>query len=154
MLTQAELKSKLIYFPEEGYFIRLPLGNVTGFNRNGYVIIGIKNREYRAHRLAWLYVYGAMPNNFIDHINGDKTDNRIANLREATKSQNGFNVGIKSTNKSGYKNVSWNKEKMKWKVALRVNGKQKHMGYFDDLEFAGMVASESRDKFHKEFAKL
>ena len=152
MITQSELKYKLHYNQDTGIFTWIKSGKVAGFTRNGYIIIGINQKEYRAHRLAWLYVYGKMPNKFIDHINLNKSDNTISNLREATISQNAMNVKLSSKNKSGYKGVSWNKEKNKWRVALKLNNKQKHFGYFNDLEFASLVAKEAIDKYHKEFA--
>lgn len=152
MITQSELKYKLHYNENTGIFTRIKTGEIAGFIRNGYIIIGINQKEYRAHRLAWLYVYGYMPNKFIDHINLNKSDNRICNLRQATKSQNAMNVKLSSKNKSGYKGVSWNKEKNKWKVALKLNGIQKHFGYFSNLEFASLVAKEAINKYHKEFA--
>jgi hypothetical protein len=152
MITQSELKNKLHYDQDTGIFTRLNTGKKAGFLRSDYIIIGIGQKEYRAHRLAWLYVYGNMPNKFIDHINLNKSDNRISNLRECTKSENAMNVKLSVKNKSGYKGVSWSKEKCKWKVALKLNGIQKHFGYFKDLEFASLVAKEAIDKYHKEFA--
>jgi hypothetical protein len=152
MITQSELQYKLHYNQDTGIFTWIKSGKVAGFTRSGYIIIGINQKEYRAHRLAWLYVHGKMPNKFIDHINSIKSDNRFSNLREATKSENAMNVKLSPKNKSGYKGVSWNKEKCKWKVALKLNGKQKHFGYFNDLEFASLVAKEAIDKYHKEFA--
>jgi hypothetical protein len=152
MITQSELKYKLYYNQDTGIFTWIKTGKIAGFTRNGYIIICINQKEYRAHRLAWLYVYGKMPIKFIDHINLNKSDNKISNLREATKSENAMNVKLSSKNKSGYKGVSWNKEKNKWKVALKLNGKQKHFGYFNDLEFASLIAKEAIDKYHKEFA--
>lgn len=101
-MTQEELHQLLEYNPETGEFFwkscvskRIKVGQKAGSicKIHGYELIGIKNKQYRAHRLAWLYVYGKWPNPEIDHINRVKTDNRIANLREADRSMNNLNRG-------------------------------------------------------------
>lgn len=117
----------------------------------GYVRIAIDGKKYMEHTLVWIYYFDEVPHE-IDHINNIRRDNRIENLREVTKSENQLNVGIKSTNKSGYKNVCWNKLEQKWKVQLRVDGKCKHIGSFDDLQMAAQAAQKARTKYHGEFA--
>ena len=119
-------------------------------NDDGYRRIRIDKKMYQAHRIVWLYFKGVLPES-IDHINGIKDDNRFENLREATHQQNNINVGLKSTNKSGYKNVCWNKKSSKWWVQLRVRGKMKYIGAFDDVELAGLVATMAREKYHGDF---
>jgi hypothetical protein len=151
MLTQEQLKEKLIYFPKEGYFIRLPLGNVAGYYENGYIKLKINSKGYFAHRLAWLYMTGEMPKDCIDHINGIKDDNRFENLREATKSQNNLNVGIKKNNKSGYKGVSAYKNK--WKATGYLNKKSIHLGYFKYPKDAHNAYVKFILDNHKDFAK-
>lgn len=89
-LTQAELKRKLHYDPDTGIFTwkvfspGITIGKVAGAISSGYIRIKVHPSLQYAHRLAWLYVYGYFPEHGTDHINGIKTDNRIANLREAT----------------------------------------------------------------------
>lgn len=109
--------------------------------------------HYAAHRLAWVYVHGIIPSNMIDHINGDKDDNRIANLREATSSQNQRNTVKKSTNKSGYKGVCWHKRQKKWQVSIRYDGKPHHIGYFDNVLDASNAYIIASNTFHGEFSR-
>jgi hypothetical protein len=150
-ITQEELKKVLTYNFKTGEFFRN--GKLVGFKRNtGYICIKINNRGYQAHRLAWLYVHGKMPSNCIDHINNDKTDNRIENLREANASQNNHNSRLRKDNNSGVKGVYWSKQHNKWRVQIGVNGKNKYFGLHDDLELAELVAQEARNEYHKEFA--
>ena len=114
MITQEYLKSILDYNLDTGIFTwkvnkskRSNIGDVAGWSYNGYVSIEIDNKPYKAHRLAWLYVYGEIPKNLIDHVNNNRADNRISNLRKATYQENSENYKTPKTNKSGVKNVSW-----------------------------------------------
>ena len=114
--------------------------------------VEIDHKSYSVHRLVWLMHHGVLPE-FLDHINGNKLDNRIENLRPATKSQNNQNKRLYSNNTSGVKGVCWHKRIKKWQVNVRVNGKQKSFGFFDDIELAELVASEARNKLHGQFAR-
>lgn len=106
---------------------------------DGYITIGINRRYYKAHRLAWLHVNGEWPDVQIDHINGIRSDNRIANLREATVAENKWNSRPSVKNTSGVKGVSLDKRSGKWKVSICVNGAKIHLGYFSDFEQAKHV---------------
>lgn len=157
MITQEQLKNILRYDPETGdfYWIK-PINGVKPFSKAGhmvhkYLCICINKRKYRAHRLAWLYTNGEWPENDIDHVNGNPVDNRIDNLREATRSQNNYNTKIRTDNNSGHKNVSWHKQRNKWTVRFRIDGKYKSYGLYDCLELASLVASELRAKYHGVF---
>jgi len=111
-------------------------GEVAGYlnNTDGYIYIKVNEKAYKAHRLAWFYVYGYFPENGLDHINRIKTDNRIVNLREATKSCNAKNCKININNTSGITGVSWHKRDKKWQVRIHdQNHKLLHIGYFDLL---------------------
>ena len=159
MITKEILQSKLDYDPETGIFTKktnswkFKIGDVAGCKSpKGYILIGIKNKQYLAHRLAWFYVYGDLPQ-FIDHINGNPSDNRICNLRKCTKSENSKNRGKQKNNTSGVKGVTWDKQCNKWKAQIKFNGKVKNLGVFKDLEFAALVVKEARTKFHGVFAK-
>jgi hypothetical protein len=123
-------------------------GSVAGCEAKGYILIGVAGRLLKAHRLAWLLHYGSDPANDIDHINGVRSDNRIANLREANQSQNMHNRRADKDNSSGIKGVCWNKWKGKWMAY--VNGK--HYGYFLTKEEAGAAARSARELLHGQFA--
>ena len=119
---------------------------------SGYLNVDIDGKTYKVHRIIFMMHHGYMPE-YIDHINGNKLDNRIENLRKATKEQNGWNRGIQKNNKSGIKGVSWNSQSKKWRVQLRHDGKVKYIGQFEDLELAELVATETRNKFHGDYAR-
>ena len=114
-LTQDYLKSILHYDPDTGIFrwakrraTWIPAGTIAGSTcEKGYAIIVINYKIYRAHRLAWLYMTGSHPPEFIDHINLDRKDNRFCNLRLSTRAQNMQNFRIRPDNKSGVKGVYW-----------------------------------------------
>ena len=127
-------------------------GRKAGAYRRGYVVIGLDNKIHLAHRLAFLLSHGYLPDH-IDHINGNKSDNRIQNLREATRSQNLSNRVAPKTNSTGIKNVSWDKQKKTFKVVVGINNKQKTIGRFKDIELAELVAIEARNKYHGDFAR-
>jgi hypothetical protein len=158
-LSQEYLKSILDYDFDTGIFTwkvnkskRTKIGDVAGWLYNGYREIEINNQKYKAHRLAWLYVNGEMPKNLIDHIDGNRSNNKISNLREATYQANSENYKTPKTNKSGVKNVSWYKGLNKWVVSINIKKTKKTIGYFEDLELAELVAVEARNKYRGEFA--
>jgi hypothetical protein len=124
---------------------------VADYRNNGYVAINISGKLHRAHRLAFLYMMGAFPENDVDHINRDRADNRWANLRPATRSENKLNGGPHRDNKSSRNGVSWFARDQKWRARGTCNGKQRHLGYFDTLEEAAAVADAWRKEHHGEF---
>jgi hypothetical protein len=157
MITQEELKelfeykdgqllAKVKYYPNTR--IGVPIG---GVNSLGYMQTSIHNKKYYLHRLIFLYHYGYFPES-VDHIDHDRTNNRIENLRAATLQENNCNLGMRATNKSGVKNVHWNKTNKNWNVTLRHKNKSMYFGSFDDLELAELVACEARAKYHGRFA--
>ena len=117
----------------------------------GYSRIVINNKMYRTHRIIFLMHHGYLPTE-IDHIDGDKLNNKIENLRAANRSQNLLNKKISNKNTSGVKGVSWCKERNKWEVQMYVNGTKKFVGRFDDLDVAKAMAISFREKNHGEFA--
>ena len=139
-ISQARVKEVLHYEEESGVFTwkvrkcqRMRAGDVAGYiSPNGYLVIRVDGRLYKGHRLAWLYVYGSYPSCDIDHINLIRSDNRIDNLRLATRSQNIQNTNKRSDNKSGYKGVSWDKKSKKWRSQIVCNGKKTCLGLFDN----------------------
>jgi hypothetical protein len=153
MITQEYLKSVLEYDPITGVFKSIKTGKKLGYIDAKYERIEIKGKAYYTHRLAWLYMYGRFPELDIDHINCNKLDNRICNLRVATCIENLRNTGKNKRNTSGAKNVYYHKPTNKWQVRVSIDGKSKHLGLFDDFELADLVATEARNKYHGEFAR-
>ena len=154
MITQERLK-ELFEYQDNGTFVR---------KRNGSPIVAsMKNRRYArmfvdkgivcaVHRMIFLWHHGYLPK-VIDHIDNDRTNNRIENLREVTQQQNCLNRVAHKNNRSGYKNVHLDKAMNKWTVQISIDRKRRVFGYFDDVELAGLVAEEARDKYHGEFAR-
>ncbi len=157
MITQSELKDILHYDQDTGVFTwinpkrKLVINCVAGTTFEGYIIIKINNKQYRAHRLAWLYVYGKFPSNLIDHINGIRNDNRLCNLRECTNQQNLFNRKNESNNTSGFKGVYWETARQIWKVCIVVNNKHIYLGRFKEKQEAINSYLTSAKKYHGEF---
>lgn len=118
----------------------------------GYRIIGLDGQKYLAHRLAWYYVYNEWPPHQVDHINGVRDDNRIVNLRLATNAQNGKNTGLRSTNTSGYKGVSFSKRRGLWIAKIVENYKSHVLGYFRTAEQAAEAYALAANRLHGEFA--
>ena len=110
-----------------------PAGSVKA---RGHREIMFKGKLYKAHRLIWLYVNGEFPDNTIDHINGDPSDNRIENLRDVTRQENNKNKCKPRNNKSGHIGVYWFKRGEKWQARIEVNGVNKYLGLFNVLEDA------------------
>lgn len=160
-LTTDDIRSVLSYTPGTGVFVwkvnitnRVKAGTIAGTtNKFGYIQIVLRNKGYKAHRLAWAYVHGYFPDADIDHINGNTSDNRIENLRLATHAENMRNRRMPKTNTSGVKGVYWDREKRKWRAGLRFDGKNKNLGYFSDLSVAEKAVCKARESLHKAFAR-
>jgi hypothetical protein len=116
-----------------------------------YKRISIGGINYLLHRVIFFLCHGYEPD-VVDHIDRDRSNNSIENLRAATKSQNAQNCRIRSDNTSGFRNVNWHRQKRKWQVTLTLNGKRKSYGLFDDKEEAGRVAQEARERHYGNFA--
>ncbi|WP_272516333.1 MULTISPECIES: HNH endonuclease signature motif containing protein [unclassified Providencia] len=158
MITQSELKSLLMYDPITGVFKKkFKNGNIRSVGwdcGNGYFRVKVKDRIYLAHRLAWLYVYGSYPSLEIDHINRNPSDNRISNLRLASSSENKRNTARNSANTSGFKGVSFHKRRNLWQATIRCNGKQIHLGYFNNPEDAYSAYCDKANFVFGEFANF
>lgn len=158
MLTQDEALKVFNYSNGKLYWkikssYRLNIGDEAGYLKSsGYVAIAYAGKVYRAHRLIYLMFNGVIPKT-LDHINGNRSDNRIENLREATDSQNQHNRKVNSKNPTKCKNVRWIARIKRYWVALNVNKQCISLGYFKDLELADLVAQEARNKYHGQFAK-
>jgi HNH endonuclease/AP2 domain len=106
------------------------------------------------HRVIYEYYHGSIPKGFeIDHINQDKLDNRLENLRLATRSQNSQNKSKQKNNTSGFKGAYWHKENKKWNAAITVNNKLIHLGFFETPELAHETYKQAAIELHGEFAK-
>lgn len=159
MLKHSYLKEIISYCPETGIFTWLVKRNshrgkvVPGSIANsvsvhGYARIGIDGSRYPAHRLAWFYVYGRWPSKQIDHINRDRLDNRIVNLREATDAENRQNMSLSVTNTSGVKGVSWDKRRKKWFSKITHNYQQISLGFHDNINDAEKAYAEAKERLH------
>lgn len=159
MLTQEYLKSVLHYSPDTGVFTnmvtrsnRAVKGKIaSSVNVQGYLRIGILGKTYLAHRLVWLYMYGEFPT-IIDHINGNKVDNRLENLRECTASQNLHNREKPSSNTSGYKGVYKYKKTDRFYSQIMLNGKGIHLGIWDSAKDAHNAYKKASDTLLGEFS--
>lgn len=126
----------------------------SGYQSKGYVYIGINSRNFLAHRVAWKFYYGDEPPRYIDHIDGNKKNNAIKNLREATQSQNNANSKKFKNNTSGYKGIIWDKSRNKWQVKVQFEGKTIHFGRFNDLESAIKIHKDAFSKLYGEYARF
>jgi hypothetical protein len=132
---------------------RMKPGDVAGTpHSRGYIQIRVMGRIYLAHVLAWFYVFGEWPLGELDHRDTDKTNNRIGNLRPATRAQNCWNVGKQKNNTSGFKGVWWSKQKQRWIADIVRLGTRHHLGSF--IEKADAVAAQERaaKELHGEFS--
>jgi hypothetical protein len=128
---------RFLYLPETGQFLwkvsrpHIKVGDAAGcLTPTGYVLLSIDDVKYKAHRIAWLIAHGSLPKIDIDHINGDRSDNRISNLRAVSRQINLQNMRhANRLNKSGLLGVSPNHKR--WAASIRINGKKKHIGTFD-----------------------
>lgn len=128
------------------------IGEKAGNKReDGYCLTMINGKRYLNHRLIFLMHHGYFPQ-FIDHIDGNPSNNTVENLRSATSIQNQHNRKLGKDNTSGVKGVSWVANRKNWEIRLRINNRRKYFGSFDDLELASLVAQEARDKYHGKFA--
>jgi hypothetical protein len=158
-LTSEELRRLLHYDPETGVFRwkcqpcnRVKIGQEAGTGSNGYSLIRISGKCFKAHRLAWLYMTGEWPKEFIDHINGVRSDNRFANLREATQAENKRNIGKLRNNTSGFKGVYFNKLFNRWQARVMAAGKSIYLGSFMTPEEAHTAYCDGARRYHEEFA--
>jgi hypothetical protein len=159
-LTQELLKKYVHYDPDTGLFKNIlyrkggvPVGHVyTSKEATGYVVFRINMQTYKAHRLAFLYMTGAVPK-CVDHINTIRDDNRWCNLRPADRSQNVMNASLREDNKSGVKGVSWHKRDKVWQARVAAYGKEYHLGYFDDKQQAEATVASFRQSLHGEYSR-
>ena len=158
MITQQQAIDAFEYKEGKLYWkyvksIAIKAGDEAGANDGyGYRVVRFNNKLYRVHHIVYLMFNGVLPKR-IDHINQNRSDNRIENLRSCSRSENNYNQGISSRNKSGLKGVSFDKKNKKWRADIMFNSKRYSLGRFATKEEAYAVACKARDKFHGEFAR-
>lgn len=155
-ISAERLRKLLHYDPDAGSFTWLvtrnqsaKIGREAGAtNAAGYRCVTIDGRAYMSHRLAWLYVYGAHADVEIDHINRDKADNRISNLRLVSRSENCQNSSSRRNTASGLRGVSWHKQRQRWAARITLHGLTKHLGLFDSPELAHAAYLQAAAELH------
>ena len=159
MLTRERLMELLTYEPATGLFRwRVAVGGVVaasiaGTNNGGYTMIAIDRKVYSAHRLAWLYVHGTLPAGQIDHINRVGTDNRIANLRDVTATENGWNkVNPQANNTTGYRGVyrrRMRNGRVLYRAKIQASGREVFLGLFETPEEASAAYQAAKKELHR-----
>jgi hypothetical protein len=155
------IKSLLAYTPDTGVFTwrqsrgTKKEGSVAGWQHStGYWYIRLDGCDYKLHRLAWLYVYGKDPEGLLDHIDRNKSNNRITNLRTATHAQNQQNKKVYKNNRSGHKGIGWYAPTNKWRVRIQHEGTNRLLGYFIYLKDAVAARAAAEKKTHSHAAIL
>ena len=157
MLTQARLKELLSYDPLTGGFTRLkrvgrsgPVGSIVKTPHiAGYLTAAVDGQEYLQHRLVWLWVHGVFPPEGVDHINGVRSDNRLANLRLANKAENAQNKRMQRNNTSGCIGMSWRANRGHWIAQLNVHGKHHYLGGYKTIEQAAAAYAAAKACLHE-----
>jgi hypothetical protein len=154
-LTQERLREVLDYDPGTGVFRwtdkgrNCLIGKVAGSTSNvtGYCIICVDKKTYSAHRLVWLHVHGFFPPEQVDHINRDRTDNRLSNLRLVSNAENRRNVGLSKYNTSGVSGVGWSRRENRWVSRIGVEGKTIYLIYTKDFFEACCARLSANNKY-------
>ena len=156
-ITVESLRGLLDYDPDTGIFCwrvsrgnRIKVGAAAGtVSSNSYAVIKINGMPFKAHRLAWLHFHGVWPEHQIDHIDENKSNNRISNLRDVPQSMNQHNaIKPRKDGTSGYRGVSWHKDKKRWHAHITVSGRQKHLGLFNTPEAAHAAYLAAKLRLH------
>lgn len=154
-ITAEVVRNLFHYDAKTGVFTRklkargATVGRVVGANCNGYLAARVGKKNYLLHRIAWLYVYGDAPSLGIDHIDGNKKNNAIANLRLATPSQNAQNLKVaQDRTKSALLGVHWDKTINKWRSNIVIEGKRKYLGVFTDPNEAHNAYLTAKRQLH------
>lgn len=160
LLDVGDLKTKLSYDPSTGEFTwlvnagpRLVGSRAGSVGPRGYRRLACGGERYEEHRVAWLFIHGRWPADLIDHVNGDASDNRAANLREASRSQNAANSKARSGS-SKLKGASFHKATGLWQSQIMVRGNKKYLGLHDTEEAAHMAYAAAATEAFSEFARV
>ncbi len=161
--SKEALLERFAYDPESGVFTwkitpphtRVKPGDIAGTtDASGYRRLNVGHEPVLAHRVAWLFVHGRWPEKYIDHANGNRADNRIANLRECDARLNQANKGLMCSNTSGVKGVYWDRDRKRWRAAIRAFGKKVSLGSFTSKEAAAAVYRQKAIELHGEFVNF
>jgi hypothetical protein len=155
-VTQAELHRLFDYSPKTGLLTRRistgprsRAGQVVGTVMGaGYLNVSISHEKFIVHRLIWLYVHGVWPPHDIDHINGVKTDNRLANLRLVTRSENQHNMRDRKNNSSGFIGVRRSASKDNYSARITLNGEERYLGSFPTALAAHAAYMAAKAVYH------
>lgn len=158
-LTVESIRRLVSYDAETGTFTRLvpggngvKAGDRTGYvNAGGYVVLSLCDQKLYAHRVAWLLTHGEWPTKFIDHIDGDKQNNRIENLRNVSNQLNTQNIRAARGASSGLLGAYWDKQKSKWMSLIMTNGRSKFLGYHQTPEGAHAAYMNAKSTMHEGF---
>lgn len=166
MIDVDTVKRFFRYDPDTGEFRRIAFVNNQGVlyqresaveskHQHGYYIAVVEGKRHRVHHLVFLYMTGSLPDKPVDHINGDRTDNRWCNLRLVEKVDNQKNQGVRTDNSTGCTGVYWYPPLSKYQAQITVAGKRVHLGYFGALEDAVTArrAAEAKYGFHENHGK-
>lgn len=158
-LTQERVRSLLDYDPETGIFrwrVNRGRGRVGGpagtMSSEGYVVIHVDRVRIHASRLAFLYMEGTIPSGDVDHINRTRNDDRWANLRPATRSQNNANSPAHRNSVTGARGVHFHKGAKRYRAQIAKNRQMTSLGYFDTIEEASAAYMRAAKEIHGEFA--
>ena len=154
------LKWSEIFYYQDGKLYWLKSGSGRILNKEvghvtvkGYRTVKIKNKNYQVHRIIWEMFNNPIPDGFeIDHINRNRDDNKLENLRLCTRSQQISNTGLFKTNQTGFRGVSWREDTQKYRSLIYFNGKGIHLGYFKDIKEAGLAYNQKARELFGEFA--
>lgn len=156
----AIVRNRLYYDSASGHFVWRD-GRLKGRRAGcqgpiGYRLIflrAISSHPIREHRLAFLWMLGRWPVSLADHINGDRADNRWANLREATPSQNSINSKVRSDCRTGVTGVAWDTRSRRWRARIKANGRDITLGAFKKIEDAVVARRRAEAELHGEFTR-
>lgn len=149
ILTQDRVKTLLTYDPDTGFLTWRKTGKRAGAQHySGYRNVFVDGRCYIEHRVIWLYVHGEWPAYDIDHINRQRNDNRLANLRLTSRAENCQNQPVRKTNKSGKTGVYFHRVSKKWAAVISVDKRQLHLGTFNNCDEALAARRDAETKYY------
>jgi len=133
---------------------RCKVGDKAGsVDKDGYIQVHLSGGRVPAHKIIWCMAYGEMPE-MLDHINGDRADNRLSNLRVVTKRENNMNHAKRTDNKSGFTGVRWHKQRGKWNARIKLDGKEISLGMYESFGEAVNARLKSEAELFGEYSRI